>query len=238
MHHHLLLILALTATCGPLAVLLLALATLTAATRLLAAAWRTARNIRAHTRRPPSPGPCRAPTARHARRATPTPQEAAMHSRDRITAIRIELNEHWRCGSDTREIERHLDQLLIEIAAENVELADIRAQLAELLRRTPDHTPAHVTVQVEGTSMSFAPGQTITFTATSDNAEGLPVADDYTWTVSAGTPVAGPDTSSVTVSDAPLGDVTATATDSLGLSGSVTISVVDQTPAVVTVTAA
>jgi UDP-N-acetylglucosamine enolpyruvyl transferase len=160
-----------------------------------------------------------------------------MHPHDRITAIRIELVQHWRCGSDTRAIEQHLDQLQDEIADEQNTLTHIRAQLAELLRRTPDRVPTHVTVTTEGNLMSYAPGQTITFTAVSNNAEGFPVADQYTWTVSAGTPIAGPDSSSITVSDAPLGDVTATATDLLGLAGSVTVSVVDQTPATVTVTA-
>lgn len=84
--------------------------------------------------------------------------------------------------------------------------------------------------------MSFAPGATITFTAVSDNAEGMAVADTYTWTSDAGTIVPGPDSSTITISDAPLGDVTATATDPLGLTASATATVADDTPASVTVT--
>lgn len=84
--------------------------------------------------------------------------------------------------------------------------------------------------------MVFAPGATITFTAVSDNAEGMAVADTYTWTATAGTIVAGADSSTVTISDAPLGDVTATAMDPLGLAASGTATVADLTPATVTVT--
>ena len=96
----------------------------------------------------------------------------------------------------------------------------------------------HVTASQEGNPMSsFAPGATITFTAVTDNAEGAPVTDTYTWSTTAGTIVDGPDNTTVTISDAPLGDLTVTATDTAGLSGSATVTVADQTPASVTVTA-
>lgn len=101
----------------------------------------------------------------------------------------------------------------------------------------PDDRPASITVTTLGDIVSFAPGQTITFTAASENAEQQPVADTYTWTTTAGTIVDGADSNTVTISDAPLGDLTVTATDPAGLSGSVTVTVADQTPASVTVTA-
>lgn len=136
---------------------------------------------------------------------------------------------HHRLHADFAEIERHLDLLQREVE-----------QLTELARAN-DRAPAHVTVRstdTKGTPMStFAPGATITFTAVSDNAEGAPVADSYTWTTTAGTIVDGADTTTITISDAPVGDVTVTATDALGISGSVTVTVADSTPVSVTVTA-
>lgn len=111
-----------------------------------------------------------------------------------------------------------------------------------------DTRPVSVTVTASqrGTSMTdFAPGATITFSAATDNAEGVALATDatgqpftYTWTASAGTIVAGADTTTITISDAPLGEVTVTATDNAGFAGSVTVTVADQTPTSVTVTAA
>lgn len=122
-------------------------------------------------------------------------------------------------------------------------LDDIRRMEAEILELLEQRstTPTHVTVTAtdqEGNTMStFAPGQTITFTAASANAEGVAVTDTYTWATTAGTIVDGTDSTIVTISDAPLGDLTVTATDPAGLAGSVTVTVADDTPTTVTVTA-
>lgn len=248
--HHKLLILALVVGCGPLAVLLLVLATLTAAARLVCAIWRTARRIRARTRCPSRRDTPR-PHTRHvahralvsaahaAGNATPHGSETPMSHQHRFREIHIEIQQHWRCGSDTRELERLIRTLQAETTTEQHEITGLQALIAELLRRTPDLTPAHVHVTVKGNPMSFAPGATITFTAASANNTGLTVPDTYTWTTTAGTIVPGADTTVITISDAPLGDVTATATDPLGLAGSGTATVaevVDETPASVTVT--
>lgn len=127
-----------------------------------------------------------------------------------------------------------LDQILDDLAVMQTEILELQQELAD--------RPARITItptDQEGTTMtSFAPGQTITFTAVSDNAEGQPVTDTYTWTTTAGTIVPGTDDTTITISDAPLGDLTVTATDPAGLAGSVTVTVADQTPATVTVTAA
>lgn len=125
-----------------------------------------------------------------------------------------------------------LDEALRDIALMQREIEQLQQENAS--------RPAsvHVTASQEGHTMSsFAPGQTITFTAVSDNAENVVVADTYSWSTTAGTIVPGADTTTVTISDAPLGDLTVTATDPAGLSGSVVATVADQTPASVTVTA-
>ncbi len=153
-------------------------------------------------------------------------QRAAHPVQIRVSILRGCLRR--RHHADFDEIEQHLDHLDREVA-----------QLLALARAN-DRAPARITLTAttEGTPMTtFAPGQTITFAAVSDNAEGAPVGDTYTWATTAGTIVAGADTTTVTISDAPLGDVTVTATDPAGLSGSVTVTVADQTPATVTVTA-
>jgi len=122
-------------------------------------------------------------------------------------------------------------------------LEDIRRMEAEILELLEQRstTPTRITItptdQEDNIVTTYAPGQTATFTAVSDNAEGQTVADTYSWTTTAGTIVAGADTTSITISDAPLGDLTVTATDPAGLSGSVTVTIADQTPATVTVTA-
>jgi hypothetical protein len=121
-------------------------------------------------------------------------------------------------------------------------LEDIRRMEAEILelleQRSTTPTSISIYTTLEGAPMTtFAPGQTITFTAVSDNAEGQPVADTYTWSTTTGTIVDGADSTTVTISDAPLGDLTVTATDPTGLTGEVTVTVADQTPASVTVTA-
>ncbi len=137
-------------------------------------------------------------------------QRAAHPVQIRVSILRGCLRR--RHHADFDEIEQHLDHLDREVA-----------QLLALARAN-DRAPARITLTAttEGTPMTtFAPGQTITFAAVSDNAEGAPVGD----------------TTTVTISDAPLGDVTVTATDPAGLSGSVTVTVADQTPATVTVTA-
>jgi hypothetical protein len=123
-------------------------------------------------------------------------------------------------------------------------LEQFERELREALRHChgqPQPRAAIITITAtqEGNPMSsFAPGATITFTAASDNAEGQPVTDTYTWSTTAGTIVPGADTTTVTISDAPVGDVTVTATDPAGLQGAVTVTVADQTPTTVTVTAA
>lgn len=124
----------------------------------------------------------------------------------------------------------------LERALEALE-ADLRRALHHCHASTP--TRVTVTATQEGhTTMSFAPGKPITFTAVSDNTENVPVTDTYTWTTTAGTIVPGADSTTVTISDAPLGDTTVTATDPAGHAGAVTVTVADQTPATVTVTAA
>jgi hypothetical protein len=143
----------------------------------------------------------------------------------RFEAIRIELGDHRRCHDNTHMLERHVHELEREVA-----------ELEAWKRR---YEPTHITIHThtEGTSMSFAPGAPITFTATSQNAESVDVPDTYEWTTTAGTIVPGPDSTTVTISDAPLGDLTVTATDPLGISGQTTVTVADQTPFAVTVTA-
>lgn len=122
-------------------------------------------------------------------------------------------------------------------------LEDIRRMEAEILELLEQRstTPTRITItptDQEGNIVTtFAPGQTATFTAVSDNAEGAPVADTYTWSTTAGTIVPGADDTSITISDAPLGDLTVTATDPAGLTGTVTVTIADQTPASITVTA-
>lgn len=144
---------------------------------------------------------------------------------ERITAILIEVDDHRQCHGNTHMLERHVRELEREVA-----------DLEAWKRR---YEPTHITIHThtEGTTMSFAPGATITFTATSQNAESVDVPDTYEWTTTAGTIVPGPDSSTITISDAPLGDVTVTATDPLGLSGNITATVADPTPVTVTVTA-
>lgn len=143
-----------------------------------------------------------------------------------------EHREHlgwWRHGNERRILDY---------------LAELQAEMEQLLR-AQQATPVKVTVTAtQGDTMSKAPGETITFTATTDNAEGVALAADangqpftYTWETTAGTIVPGADTTTITVSDAPLGDVTATATGSAGFVGSATETVADQTPTSVNVTA-
>lgn len=132
-----------------------------------------------------------------------------------------------------------LDEALRDIAAMQQEIQQLQHELAG------HPASVHITASQEGHTMSdFAPGTTITFTAATLNAEGVPLTTDtngqpftYTWTTTAGTIAPGPDTTTITISDAPLGDVTATATDNAGFTGQTTATVADQTPATVTVTA-
>jgi hypothetical protein len=133
----------------------------------------------------------------------------------------------------------HRDRLaeaLEDVRRMEAEILELEQEIVNQRSTTPTHV--HVTASLEGAPMSsFAPGQTITFTAVSDNAEGLAVADAYTWATTAGTVVDGADSTSITISDAPLGDLTVTATDPAGISGTVTVTIADTTPASVTVTA-
>ena len=143
----------------------------------------------------------------------------------RLEAIRIEIDDHRQCHGNTHMLEHHVRELEREVA--------------ELETWRHRYEPVRITIHTDprNTTMAFAPGATITFTATSQNRENVDVPDTYEWTTTAGTIVPGPDSTTVTVSDAPLGDLTVTATDPLGIAGSVTVTVADQTPAVVTVTA-
>lgn len=122
-------------------------------------------------------------------------------------------------------------------------LEDIRRMEAEILELLEQRstTPSRVTItptDQEGNIVTtYAPGATATFTATSTNAEGAPVADTYTWTATTGTIVPGADDTTITISDAPVGDLTVTATNPAALSNSVTVTIADSTPASITVTA-
>jgi hypothetical protein len=131
-----------------------------------------------------------------------------------------------------------LDEAFEDIHRMEAEILQLQQELAAQHATTPAVITITPTDQEGNIVTTYAPGQTATFTAVSDNAENQPVADTYTWSTTAGTIVPGADTTTVTISDAPLGDLTVTATDPAGLSGTVTVTIADQTPASVTVTAA
>lgn len=144
-----------------------------------------------------------------------------MNLADRFDHLRALLAA--RHGADFDEIDRHLDALHTDV---HYHLG--HGHVGQHRRCHPHQPRATITVtatSTEGLPMAlFAPGQTITFHAGTTD-DGVPVADNYQWTVTAGTPVAGPDSTTITVSDAPNGPVTATATDTDGVSGSVTVVV-------------
>lgn len=149
---------------------------------------------------------------------------------DRIATIRRHVHRRHQC--DYAELQR--------------EIGVLEAEVQVLLRR-PCHcgqtggAPATVTVTLhqEGSTMSettFAPGQTVYASAVVDNAEGVALTDNGSWSTTGGTITADPaNPEQATVVGLPLGDFTVTYTASNGVSNSVSGTVSDSTPASVAV---
>lgn len=99
---------------------------------------------------------------------------------EHVVLIKEELDRHWRCGSDTRELWRHIFNLEREVA-------ELEAE-----RDVPAHI--EVTASQEGQPMgSYNIGTTVNLTATVKNDKGANIADTLSWTSDQGTVTAGPD---------------------------------------------